>query len=279
MNVIWILLVVLLIVLALLRNKVIGGFSLLKNCLVNDCCEKDAQISKLGKILGPSAVAYVHEFTADDGNTYVVKIMSGVDISNEIEVQKYLANAGIKVPQIYDAWTCNGKQYIVMEKIVGYTLSDVLKDKIHINDDAWKEFAENVYRVNQPYDKLEGVFHKDVHSGNAMWDTVNNTFYLIDFGPSKLMKYKDVEHLYDVRYEDQYGHYHEILLKNPEAAAIIAKRWDELDIKAGNPKIFSQRWAEIDAPYFKDFIENEENATIDRLFRRMAICNELANKT
>lgn len=266
----WLLLFILCIILAILIiPQLLGTISKYLGGGINENCSKVPPIS--GKILGESGVGEVYSF-ARDGKEYVVKVMSGVaevDLEREFEIQKYLHQNGVNVPHVYEVFTCNGKQYFIMEKIAGKTLRELIaENKLDsIPDAAWRQYAEEVYKISQPSDHPKGVFHRDVNEGNVMYD--GKKFYMIDFGPSKFvdLAHRDVNM---VRFEDQQEHYYMLRIVNPRVADIIRAYWDE---KSGGE--FSKLWNMYEEPHWAEYMKDPNRGLQGSIFRKMMRKNKI----
>ena len=120
--------------------------------------------------LGSGAFGKVHRACRlEGGGQYVVKVQPD-DNNSRAEVQAYLALAKLRItPKMHAAWSCKGKLYIVLERLVECTRSP----------------EQTLKRVEVLLDRMEqnGWLHGDVHSGNVMC-THSNRVVLLDFGLS-----------------------------------------------------------------------------------------------
>lgn len=161
-------------------------------CLHRDCCEKIDAIEKNVHI-GKGAFGQVHScrYKQNTCDEYALKRMmldpedEDVNIVNEVMMMSKLLRNGIRVPKLYDAWICNGFGYILMQKLSGPTLRElIITRELKINTDRWNKFirylSHDIPKMNEV-----GVFHNDLHDENVLWDNVTKEFYTIDFGLAK----------------------------------------------------------------------------------------------
>ncbi len=109
------------------------------------------------------------------------------DIDQEFEFQQKINELGINTPKnllaIEDKTT--KQQYLIMERINGYSLKDLSEGK---SKKATKDLQNNAIdffqQLESDINKLnnENIYHRDLHSGNVMFDVITKKPVIIDFG-------------------------------------------------------------------------------------------------
>lgn len=138
--------------------------------------------------IGKGAFGIVYIACRANNCDYVLKIQKiDKDFYNEVNLLKELSEYYF-VPTIYDAWTCRGNGYIVMEKL--NRKSNLTKAEKHVKI---REIIKTLHKNN--------IVYFDLHPDNVMYK--GNKLYLIDFGLSKKFKNKStkINHMYS----DVYG--------------------------------------------------------------------------
>lgn len=105
-------------------------------------------------------------------------------LDEEFNFQQEINNLGIKTPKnllsVKNIHT--NQEYLVMEKIEGYSFKEIL-------DNPLFDFLE--FNIESNFEKItsminimhkNGIYHRDLHAGNIMYDTKNNIPVIIDFG-------------------------------------------------------------------------------------------------
>lgn len=101
---------------------------------------------------------------------------------NERNIMNELKNISF-LSRIRDSFSCNGTEYIVMNLLVGQTLSQYIKKKgRHIDLKELLGPIENVLHALEQMHNL-GYIHRDISPGN-LFLTEYGDLYLIDFGAS-----------------------------------------------------------------------------------------------
>ena len=128
---------------------------------------------------------------------YVIKVVYN-DVLNEVDLQVRASEAGM-APKIFQYFVSkSGRQYIVMEKIRGETVADVLKNIIKKEVVSGKPNFERLSKtinslVKDMFDAIKrlhsaGIEHKDLHLNNVMYNEDKGELQFIDFGFSKLIE-------------------------------------------------------------------------------------------
>lgn len=109
------------------------------------------------------------------------------DFEQEFEFQQLINDLGVRTPE--NLLTIENKdtkqQYLLMERINGFSLKDLseIKNKKAQKDlrknavTFFKKLQENINKMNK-----ENIYHRDLHSGNVMFDIVTKEPVVIDFG-------------------------------------------------------------------------------------------------
>lgn len=101
-----------------------------------------------------------------------------------------------KVPRLLDAWSCGNKGFMIMQRLSGPTLGEIIDSGLTATKGDGKPFgskdirrlAQLVVDLHTPeYDEdLEmygdSYHHQDLHASNVMWDDKAGNFNVIDFG-------------------------------------------------------------------------------------------------
>jgi len=128
---------------------------------------------------------------------YVIKVVYN-DVLNEVDLQVRASEAGM-APKIFQYFVGkSGRQYIVMEKIRGETVADLLKNIIKKEVVSGKPNFERLSKtinslVKDMFDAIKrlhsaGIEHKDLHLNNVMYNEDKDELQFIDFGFSKLIE-------------------------------------------------------------------------------------------
>lgn len=98
----------------------------------------------------------------------------------EGEILASLNHPGI--PSFHDAFELDGALYLVIERIDGQTLSNLLKEKGAFSEAEVLEFLDQVLDIFQYLgDQTPPVVHRDIKPGNFM-RTLDGRYKLLDFG-------------------------------------------------------------------------------------------------
>lgn len=138
----------------------------------------------------------------------VIKKQPQVIVNNldeEFNFQQKVNETGIKTPKnlikIKNIET--GQEYMVMEKITGRSLSEILKDPnfnmLQFDIDGF--FEKLISMVTKMHDVAK-IHHRDLHAGNIMYNTVTMEPVIIDFGHAteSYMSDSDIENIYRNQY-------------------------------------------------------------------------------
>jgi tRNA A-37 threonylcarbamoyl transferase component Bud32 len=126
-------------------------------------------------------------------------------LNEEFKFQQDVNNLGIKTPKsllrVKNIHT--NQEYLVMEKIEGFSFKEIIDnplfdDKNFDLENIFKKITEMIELMHK-----NGIYHRDLHAGNIMYDTNNNTPVIIDFGHALKSYFSDPEPR-DV-YENQYA--------------------------------------------------------------------------
>jgi len=111
-----------------------------------------------------------------------------IEYLEKLNDQEFLKSAGINqqiAPLPILSVEENGNGFLLMEKISGSSLQDIL-DKKSPDFDAttvnWEEFFKNLEEIVNKLNSA-GIFHRDLHAGNIMINEDHHPI-LIDFGSS-----------------------------------------------------------------------------------------------
>jgi tRNA A-37 threonylcarbamoyl transferase component Bud32 len=109
------------------------------------------------------------------------------DFEQEFEFQKMVNDLGIRTPEnllsIENKTT--KQQYLLMERIKGLSLKDLalgknkkkLSELVNNKETFFKELETNITKMHQ-----DNIHHRDLHSGNVMYDFKTKQPVIIDFG-------------------------------------------------------------------------------------------------
>lgn len=109
----------------------------------------------------------------------------------EFDLQDSLYLDGFEyVPQPLAFGQTSGLAAMIMERIRGYSLAEIDKQKAKIANPSYSDLKQMVFKLNIEH----RVVHRDLHSGNVMLETdqtlvpdgqLSGRLFLIDFGLSK----------------------------------------------------------------------------------------------
>ena len=100
--------------------------------------------------------------------SFVLKIQKAdTSFYNEVSALTDLQKTGLS-PKIYDAWTCKGNGYIIMEKLVKCELTE---------EEIYKQIKSITRKLNK-----NGWLHVDIHSDNFLCRDNAKKIVMIDFG-------------------------------------------------------------------------------------------------
>jgi len=120
------------------------------------------------------------------------------DIHTEHELQQNAIEIGIRCPKlilsIIDTDHKESK-YLVMEKILGSSIKDIIDGKKGIPENFdeekfWNQAKEMVKKMNS-----NNLYHRDLHAGNIMIEDETHSPVIIDFGHATLSPGEDDPYL------------------------------------------------------------------------------------
>ena len=165
---------------------------------------------KIKKVLGQGRYGTVASVCRGGKCKYVVKIQKldrrggGIltqrDFWDEVAVSAKAGQLGIS-PKVKDAWECDGNGYIVMTRIKGETLLDVLQ-----NDPNLERVITLQKNAKDALKKAHaaGLLHRDIHAQNIM--VKKNNVFFIDWGlkPERQYTKADDRYLLNVAFTDPF---------------------------------------------------------------------------
>lgn len=167
--------------------------------------------------IGEGANAEVFSFEDERLGLICVKKMLGNpkfkinDEEVEFNLQEELWKRGVKVPRplLVAQNTTTKDKYIMMQRIIGPTLGDVLDKKLHMpesynQEKFWNTMQKNIDLMHN-VSGLPGkrIHHRDLHSFNIMIEEQTGDPVIIDFGSAGVSFYSDEDiyrqdlHMYD----------------------------------------------------------------------------------
>lgn len=166
---------------------------------------------KVKKVLGQGAFGTVANACRSNKCKYVLKIQKLVRRRNsfltqrgfwdEVGVSKKAGDLGIS-PRIKDAWTCDGNGYMLMNRVNGLTLKEVIKQnpRFELMFDLKNKAKTALKKAH-----AAGLLHRDIHAENIMV-TKKNDVMLIDWGlmPEKAYTKADDNYLLVVAFTDPF---------------------------------------------------------------------------
>jgi WD40 repeat protein/tRNA A-37 threonylcarbamoyl transferase component Bud32 len=153
---------------------------------------------KLLELLGTGGMSAVyHGYQPELARHVAIKVLSPTLAQEPNYLERFLLEArtiaSLEHPHIvpiYDYGTLNGTSYIVERLLTGGTLAERLDARL-MNGGSLPSLGETAGLLRQlasalDYSHRRGVIHRDVKSGNVMFDGQGNAF-LVDFGIAKLL--------------------------------------------------------------------------------------------
>jgi eukaryotic-like serine/threonine-protein kinase len=147
----------------------------------------------LGEVLGRGAMGEVYEAQGKDG-IVAVKVLSQASLHNPNHVQRFLRElrtaASVISPHVARVIEVGERPvpYLVMEKLDGQSLSEILRSKRSFNRDEALELAHQVGLGITAAAKV-GVIHRDLKPQNIFHD--RGTWKVLDFGVSRVLDQSD----------------------------------------------------------------------------------------
>ena len=172
-------------------------------------------IKKIEKLINTNEVEYleecikkleVHFVPVGEGGNAIVYLAEGTpfekivfkkvkenpqidynDIIQEHKLQEKVKELGVRTPlTLLSIETEEGDKYLVMEKVEGYSVKDIVLDEsLMPKKFDYKIFCasldDQVSKMHNENKMLDGIYHRDLHTGNVM---INNEGLpvIIDFG-------------------------------------------------------------------------------------------------
>lgn len=158
----------------------------------NEIVDFDTIIEYPNKILGIGNFGIVKEAIIPSLNIQIAlkycKYENNIELLREIEILQSIKNENI--PKFYGIAINNNKIYLLMEKINGFTLKNILKNNpIYLKNNKFiiiKQIADILYYL---HNHEPPIIYRDLKADNIM--VTNNKVYLIDFGLSKYYHHED----------------------------------------------------------------------------------------
>jgi len=157
-------------------NQVIGGY-------------------ELGEVIGRGAMGEVYAATAlAGGDSVAIKLLSHASLGNPQHVQRFLRElktaAEIHSPNVVKVIEVgeNPVPYLVMERLSGKTLSDVLRGRRTLAIDRVIDLVHQI-GVGLTAAAAAGVIHRDIKPHNLFLH--HGTWKILDFGVARLAEHGD----------------------------------------------------------------------------------------
>jgi len=147
----------------------------------------------LGEVLGRGAMGEVYEGQGPQGPV-AIKVLSQASLSNPNHVQRFMRElrtaASIASPHVARVIEVGDKPvpYLVMEKLEGQSLSEILRGKRAMAPGEVVELAQQVGSGITAAAEA-GVVHRDLKPQNVFRD--RGTWKVLDFGVSRLIEQSD----------------------------------------------------------------------------------------
>jgi eukaryotic-like serine/threonine-protein kinase len=147
----------------------------------------------LGEVLGRGAMGEVYEAQGSDG-IVAIKVLSQASLHNPNHVQRFLRElrtaASVVSPHVAKVIEVGERPvpYLVMEKLDGQSLSEILRSKRPLGRDEAVELVHQVGLGITAAAKV-GVIHRDLKPQNIFRD--RGTWKVLDFGVSRVLDQSD----------------------------------------------------------------------------------------
>ncbi len=149
----------------------------------------------LGDVIGRGAMGEVYAATeARTGASVAIKLLSQASLSNAQHVQRFLRElrtaAGIRSPNVVEVVAVGDQPvpYLVMERLEGHTLSEILRGKRSLAADKVVDLVRQV-GIGITAAAATGVVHRDLKPQNVFLS--HGVWKILDFGVSRLHDHGD----------------------------------------------------------------------------------------
>ena len=145
---------------------------------------------QLGIVLGKGAMGEVYDATSPTGANVAIKLLSQASLSNPNHVLRFLRElrtaAQVRSPNIVEVIDVgeNPVPYLVMEKLQGMTLAEMMRGRRTLRPDEAIELVSQV-GVGITAASAAGIVHRDLKPQNVFLD--RGTWKVLDFGVARAM--------------------------------------------------------------------------------------------
>jgi hypothetical protein len=121
-------------------------------------------------------------YTIKDDESVIVKVSEGNELLAESEIQKK-AYKIVSCPEVKSFFTHEGKNYLIMERILGKTIYEIYGDnEKNVPKKIWQQIREIITKLY-----YEDIHYLDISPYNFILDK-NDKVYIIDFGDACIVK-------------------------------------------------------------------------------------------
>jgi len=194
------------------------------------------------------------------------------EVKNIIKIKNNCKNLKyIKIPHVYESFTLNNENVIIMEEIYGMKINELKKDD-------YTSFAKQVIKFGCVTTLLHGFAHGDLHSGNILFikeeDDLKNKYKLgiLDFGIMYELDEKYRENLLDISLKI-------FTEKLDKTALTILKSGliEPLDIIENIPKNHYNNIIKIITKFLEDIIIKKTNMNQIQIYKFISKFTEYIN--
>jgi len=145
---------------------------------------------QLGTVLGKGAMGEVYAATSPTGASVAIKLLSQASLSNPNHVLRFLRElrtvAQLRSPNIVEVIEVgeNPVPYLVMEKLEGMTLAEMMRGRRSLRPDEVVELISQV-GAGITAASAAGIVHRDLKPQNVFLD--RGTWKVLDFGVARAM--------------------------------------------------------------------------------------------
>ncbi len=150
---------------------------------------------ELGDVIGRGAMGEVYAaMDPKSGASVAIKLLSQASLSNAQHVQRFLRElrtaAGVRSPNVVEVIAIGDHPvpYLVMERLEGHTLSEILRGKRALSPEKVVDLVRQV-GVGITAAAATGVIHRDLKPQNVFLS--RGTWKILDFGVSRLHDHGD----------------------------------------------------------------------------------------